>query len=164
MQALAQVFKVIAINRKQSTKHHWFRIVISVECLGCRIDRCRYRFTTASLANVFDASNEIAHLAWPKFGNRRRHRHSRTNFDHFMRGFGLHKQQLAATIHSTIHHSNTRDHAAIRVVLRIKNQCLQRRIDITLWWRNANNDFVQQFGHANTSLCRDTQDIFGRNT
>ncbi len=80
-----------------------------------------------------------------------------------MHGLCLHEQQLAATIHSTIHYANARNHTPVCVVLRIKDQRLKWRIGVTLRRRNADNNFVQQLGHTDPSLCRDSQDIFSRN-
>ncbi len=163
LQTLAEVLEVVAVDREQTAEHHRLRVAVTRERLLGGIRKRRHRLTASRLAHVLDACDEVTHFARPEFGDGSRSRHACTDLDHFVRRLRLHEQQLAACRQPSVHHAHARDHAAIRVVLRVEDECLQRCVRVTLRRGDAFDDGVQQLGHADSRLGRDAQDVFCRN-
>ena len=163
LQALAQHLEVVGVDREQSAEHHGLGVAIPLQRLFRRMRDVRDRFTRTCFADILHTGDEIPHLTCAEFVHFLGGRATRTDFQHFVFGAGLHEQHLVALAHATIHHSHARHHTAVLVVLTVEDQRLQRRVRITLRRRNTRHHGVQQLRHTFTRLRRDTQDVLGGN-
>ena len=152
-QTVAQVFKVIAVDGVQTTKHHWLRVVITRQWFFSRFTRTSNCFTASCFTNVFNAGNEIAHFTGAKFGNRSRNWAAHTNFNCFVNGTCVHEQQFAFGVERALHDANAAHYSAVLVVLTIEDECLEWQRWVARWRRNALHDGIEQIGNAFTCFC-----------
>ena len=65
---------------------------------------------------------------------------------------------MRPSVERAVEHAHRADHAAVRVVVRVEDQRLQRRVGVALGRRDALDDRVEQLGDALAGLGRDAQD------
>ena len=163
LEALAQRLEVVAVDREQAAEDHRLRVVVAVERLGRAVGERRDRLAAACLGDGLDAGDQVADLARTELGNRRRHRPADTDLDRLLRRAGLHEHQLRPVGQAAVHHPDRADDAAVLVVLAVEDQRLQRCVGVALRRGNPLADSVEQLVDALAGLCRDAQDVFGRN-
>ncbi len=93
LERLAQVLEIVAVDGVQTAEHHGLGIAIPRQGLGGRALRHRHGLTRARLADVFDAGDEIPHLAGPKFLHRGGNRSANADLDAVVERTCLHELQ-----------------------------------------------------------------------
>ena len=73
----------------------------------------------------------------------------------------LHVAKTSAAAQHAVEHAHRADHPAVRVVVRVEDQRLERRVGIALGRRDALDDRVEQRLHTFTGLGRDAQRLVG---
>ncbi len=123
--------------------------------------RSRHGLADTRLADVLDAGDQVTDFS----GAQARHRGRSGQTDADLLGVadrvGLEVLQPCARHERAVEHPHRADHTAVRVVVRVEDQRLQRRVGIALRGRDAVDDGVEQLRHALAGLGRDAQDVLG---
>ena len=159
---LAHVLEVVTVDREQTGKDHGERLAVAGECLGRSVVRRGDRFTRLGIADVFDASDDVADFARAHLFQRSHHGHAGADLDCFVLCAGIDKLELLARLHRALHDADRRHNAAVLVELGVENQTLQRCVGVALRCGNALDDRVEQLGNAKASFGRHRQNLFAR--
>ena len=115
--------------------------------------------THARLTDVLDAGDEVTDFAGAETPHRGRVRRAHTDLLRVVGGVRLHETQLGATVERAIEDAYRADDAAIRVVVRVEQQRLQRCVWVARRRRDVLDDCVEQLGYALSGLRRDPEHL-----
>ena len=161
LQRITEGWVFVAVDRIEARKDHrkWF--LITGERLGGRVARGGDGFTRTRLSDIFDACDQVAHLAGPKFLHRFVVGRADTNLFDVVGCVSLHEQRLRAAPKRSIDDPDRGDHATVGVEMTVEDECLGVTARVTMWRRCALYDGIEQLFNALPRLCANAQYLFG---
>ena len=161
LERFAQARVLVAVDRVEAAEHHRLGVAVAGELLG-GVGGHGDGLTDARLTDVFDPRDEVADLPGPERGDRSRDGKPHADLLGFVVLLRLHVPQATAAAERAVEHAHRAHHAAVRVVDRVEDEGLERRVGVALGWRDARDQRVEQRGNAFAGLRRDLQDLVGR--
>ena len=150
----------VAVDGIQAAEDHGLRIAVPLERSG-GMRRSRHGLADTRLADVLDAGDQVTDFSGAQARHRRRSGQTDADLLGVADRVGLEVLQPCARHERAVEHPHRADDTAVRVVVRVEDQRLQRRVGIAFRGRDAVDDCVEQLGHALAGLGRDAQDVLG---
>ena len=159
IQCVTQRRVVRTVNREQAREHHRLGILVTAQGLLRRLRGGGDGITHTGLTDVLHTGNEVTHLAHAQALRRDRLRGNHADFKQVMLSAGGHHLNLLTRLQATVHNTHIGDHAAVRVVHRVKNHGTGRGGCVTLRGGNRLHNAVQQSLNTLTGLTRYAQNL-----
>ncbi len=160
-QGLAQVLVVFRVDGVDAGIDHRQDILVARErfCGGC----CRVgeRVADFHVADRLDVREHVAHHAFRKLGARVAVHAERADFGHHVFAAGLHHADFHAGLERAFHNADVVDHAAVAVVYRVENQCLERLAAVAGGGGNLVDDLVEHLLHVQAGLRGNARNLVG---
>ncbi len=123
--------------------------------------RRRHRLTGSGFPDVFDAGDQVAHLAGSETIDRHPDRRAHAYLFNVMDGTGLHEAQPRAGFERAVDDADRTHHAAVLVIGRVENQRPQRGLGVALGCGDPRNDGLEELVDPFAGLGRDVEDLGG---
>jgi len=159
-----QIGVVRAVGRINSAVHHRVHLAVAGQWMLRRAIRKRDSIANAGLADRFDRRRDVANFTrFKQIGRLHSGRAEITALHHReFRPAGHHPDHISL-MDSTLLDADIDDHAFVGVIIRVKNQRLQRLLRITLRRRNVVDNVLQNCFDVEAQLGRNSRGVHRRN-
>ena len=157
----AQLFVLSGINGVDAGEYHRLHVGKALDGLRRGAVHVGDSIAYLHLAGLFDARDEVAHVAGPHFLARLLVEAQDADFIGAVLLAGGHEAELVALFHGAVLDAEQDFDAAVGVEYRVENQGLQRRFGVALGGGHALADGIQDFLDADAGLARGVDDVVG---
>ena len=148
----AQVLKILRLYRIHAGKNHRLDLLKTLNRFLAGPTHMRDGVPHFHLSTRLDAGDDVTHIAGGQLFLGLHVHLQHTYLVCIVLLARVEELHHVALTNPAVHHLEVRDDAAERVENRVKDQCLKRRIGVTLRSRNALHDSVQRFLYTHTRL------------
>ena len=161
LESLFKRLELVAFDGEQTRVYHGLRLAVARQGLGHAADPRGDSIAHANLGNVLQARDQISDFAHRKVRKRNLFGMARANFFNKNLGTGVHEAHLVALLDGAVDHANQRDHAAIRIEIRVENKRAQRAFGVAFGRRNKMHHGLEQVFHANARFATRQNRVIG---
>jgi hypothetical protein len=122
----------------------------------------RERVADLRVADALEPGRHVADVAGVELLHGNELRPEEAELDQLGLGAGAHQPDVVVLVERSLGEADVDDHALVRVVVRVEDQALERRLGIALGRRDPLHDRLEDLGDAGAVLGRRQQHFFAR--
>ena len=161
LEGFTQVLVVFRVDGVDAGINHRQDILVARKRFSGRVCRVGKRIADFHVANGLHVREHVAHHAFRKFFARVAAHAERADFGHHVLAAGLHHADFHAGLERAFYNADVVDDAAVTIVDRVENECLQGLSAIARGGGDFVDDLVEHLFHVQAGLGGNARNFFG---